>query len=219
MGEVNEQTIVISDILSFLSCKINLLSKEKLLRLLGDFYSEKDINEGHKTLLSSLPVKKSTRHGRRVKNPDPLIAMYDCFQLIPNEDLPTFVCKNINNVPDAITVKSEPNDSFENDESIEEEEDGGDISPSLMEEHLKLKSQISDISSFITKLKFDMEKFTKKSLQEGIDPISKPRLGKNDKNVDGEGNSSNQKKAGLAFLQSLIDEDGVKNDDAEEVSC
>lgn len=97
--KMHGQTIVINDLLSFLTCKINTVPKETLLSVINEYYPKNVISEAHKVLLSSLPLKKSTKHGRRVKHPDVLSTIYDCIDLIPKEDLPVFVCKDLNKVP------------------------------------------------------------------------------------------------------------------------
>lgn len=230
MSDVHEQTIVISDLLSFLACKIKLVSKDKLLKSLRHFYSEKEINEAHRTLLASLPEKKSTRHGRRVKHPDSLIAMYDCFQLIPEHDLPIFVCKNLDNVPELDVVKEEPLDTTDFEEFDEAEDKSYiGVEQALKEEQKTMKTQIADIAFVVKQLKEQLDTISHspiKSMEENTKPLFKKR--KEDKEIgtfncpkkfildvnskSSQKNTKSTKKQGLAYLQSLIDEDEEKSD-------
>lgn len=159
MGETDKERIVINDLLSFLTCKAKCMPKDRLLSSISEYYSKNDIAEAHKILLSVLPIKKSTRHGRCVKHPDPLIAIYECIQLIPKGDLPLFLCKNLNNVPNLSNAKKLIKEENFNEENINIESDTEMNEAICRKEQKLMRSQISQMFSIITELKVGLQKY------------------------------------------------------------
>ncbi|MCL4128659.1 UNVERIFIED_CONTAM: hypothetical protein GTU68_007954 [Idotea baltica] len=220
-----QKNIVINDLLSFLTCKSKYAPKEKLLNCIGDYYSEGDIANAQKTLLESLPIKKSTRHGRRTKHPDPLVAIYDCIQLIPNEDLPIFVCKDLNNVPNLKVIKTDVKEREEVNNKIcavlkSEDEMDEDL---CRREQREMRLQISKMKSIIEELKNGFQRFIENpnsphrcsSLEE---TSTTPAL--NEKKTSSPVTSAPSKNktsklTGLALLQKFIDEEDANKGESD----
>lgn len=93
---MEEQTIIINDLLSFLWCKVDVVSRETLLKCVETFYSEDFANDALQSLLSALPMEIKQSH----LDNNPFIAMLDIIEQSPKDHLPTFVCRNLNNIPE-----------------------------------------------------------------------------------------------------------------------
>ena len=105
-------TVIKNDVLSYLMNKYKSYNKEKLINSARSHYNEQLIDEALKVLVNSIPEKKSTRRCRRVQHPDHLVAIYDCLQLIPANEMPTFEYSNYSNQPN-YTKENSDSEAYE----------------------------------------------------------------------------------------------------------
>ncbi|KAB7498115.1 Zinc finger protein [Armadillidium nasatum] len=163
--KMHGQTIVINDLLSFLTCKINTVPKETLLSVINEYYPKNVISEAHKVLLSSLPLKKSTKHGRRVKHPDVLSTIYDCIDLIPKEDLPVFVCKDLNKVPSVSQENSSVGRRLTLQKDIRSDDRNVKRDESFYrKEQMQMRRQITHMFTIISEITEGMQKLSEQDV-------------------------------------------------------
>ncbi|KAL7636598.1 UNVERIFIED_CONTAM: hypothetical protein RMT77_013375 [Armadillidium vulgare] len=164
MMNINDQSIIINDLLSFISCKIKSTSKEKLIKTLRRYYSEKDISEARTALLTSLTSNPVSDEW--VSGDDPLVEIYNYFQSMPQNELPIFVCKDLNNVPDLDCVKRERHPEINidliNDVDFESENFTA-VEKTLREEQQTMKSQLADIVCIVKQLKDQLASISKQN--------------------------------------------------------
>ncbi|KAL7636369.1 UNVERIFIED_CONTAM: hypothetical protein RMT77_013144 [Armadillidium vulgare] len=142
VGMSVEVTVVINDLLSFISCKLKQFSKLEFLKCLKTFYSEDEIDEALRIFLKALPkFEKDICSDLVTTKKDSLIVLYECFKNTDAKSLPTFVCRDLNNLPK--TDFSSNNMLGDNDL----------IHKSILVEHNQIKSQISDALSAVQELR------------------------------------------------------------------
>ncbi|KAL7636574.1 UNVERIFIED_CONTAM: hypothetical protein RMT77_013351 [Armadillidium vulgare] len=129
---MEEETIVINDLLSFVWCKIETCPKDVLLTSIQNFYPYHFATEALNSLLTAIPNDKKY-------DADPYEAIIECIENTPNEQLPTFVCRNVNNIPDVDKVMKELSDSCHQHEE-------------LYQEHEKLASDIKILNNSLLTL-------------------------------------------------------------------
>lgn len=143
---MEEQTIVINDLLSFLWCKVDVVSRETLLKCVESFYSEDFANDALHSLLSALPmeIKQSNL------DDNPFIAMLDIIEQSPKDHLPTFVCRNLNNIPDIGNLSKKII-------SMNEFDDNG-----IYREHKRLTGDLKTLNKSLSDLNKRLQSFANK---------------------------------------------------------
>ena len=97
---VQEEVLIANDVLSFVQCKIDSLTKEQLVDILHGYYKLDVITEARDALYRDPPDDMPGRLKRRSNKRDILEDLYDVMQLYgvhaPNR---IYVCRNLNNIP------------------------------------------------------------------------------------------------------------------------
>ena len=144
-------SLIVDDLLSYMAFKRRDCSREELVNSISEFYSERAAMYALQKLVSALPEKKQYlqlkldgRNGFQTKD-NLFESIYEAFALISYEDLPLFVCKNLDNVPFSRTGSS-ANKSKYRRSSLRN-------SAAFMKEHNFIKGQISEVFQSLYQLK------------------------------------------------------------------
>ena len=98
--EEKEEEIIVNDVLAFLYCKIDNMTKEQLIDVLNGFYKMDVISDARDVLYRNPPSDMPGRLKRRTTKRDILEDMYDVMQLFSvHAAHRVYVCRDLNNVP------------------------------------------------------------------------------------------------------------------------
>lgn len=180
-----DQTIVINDLLSFCWCKFKLHSKKSLEQSIKSFYANEEITEALETLKTALglPVKG---HKKKSLKENEASVILDLFSNNSNEELPIFVCKDLNNIPNLNPVK----EKYKEPTPINTSKDD------FMKKHNELKSELQELFSSLHEIKRQYESVVGDTVD----------LGDVEKNIEKLGISEKKPVVkDLNYLQTLID--------------
>ena len=105
-AEAKEEVFIVNDVLAFIQCKTDTITKEQLVDILQSFYKLDSITEARDVLYRDPPPSLPGRLKRRSNKRDILEDMYDVVQLFAVHAADrVFVCRDLNNVP-PVTMKS-----------------------------------------------------------------------------------------------------------------
>ena len=97
-------SVIVSDLLCYMQCKIDTVHKESLALIIANFYKQDCIIAAREILYKDLP-SSYPRVVRHLNKKDNVSAMYDVMQALLSDTSVSFVCKDLNNVP-PITMKN-----------------------------------------------------------------------------------------------------------------
>lgn len=184
----NDQIIVINDLLSFVWCKVKVTSKQKLIECIEEFYSMDEALEALKTLTTALPT--GSQNVEKKLKESPFESIIEILGTLYENDLPMFVCKNLNNLPKLDNKKEQSHSLIKNKKEF-------------YKEHQKIKSQLNEVFSSLYELK---RQFQVISDNEGLNnEISSNEKPTNEFNFKQDSNCKD-----LVYLQNLINEKNLE---------
>ena len=106
----NNNNIVLDDLLSFVSHKMNTIPSRVLLNRLHSFYTEEQGQESIKKLLQNVTRPHFyVEVFEQVKWINVFEGIINVFGIVQEQDLPRFFCKDLNNIPKLGDLKTKSN--------------------------------------------------------------------------------------------------------------